>query len=104
MERWLPSRYFAFVIVAALLVLAASHWDEGGWWRFLAVSCAVLTAIGVVDLVQRRSTLRRNYPLLVHIRYFFERVRPMLRQYVVESDNEEVPFSHVLLAIVHERS
>jgi glutamate synthase domain-containing protein 2 len=104
MERWLPSRYFAFVIVAALLVLAASHWDEGGWWRLLAVSCAVLTAIGVVDLVQRRSTLRRNYPLLVHIRYFFERVRPMLRQYVVESDNEEVPFSHVQRAIVHQRS
>lgn len=104
MERWLPSRYLAFVIVAALFVLAASRWDEGGLWRFLAVSCAVLTAIGVYDLVQRRSTLRRNYPLLVHIRYFFERVRPMLRQYVVESDNEEVPFSHVQRAIVHQRS
>ena len=104
MERWLPSRYLAFVIVAALFVLAASRWEEGGLWRFLAVSCAVLSAIGVYDLVQRRSTLRRNYPLLVHIRYFFERVRPMLRQYVVESDNEEVPFSHVQRAIVHQRS
>jgi glutamate synthase domain-containing protein 2 len=104
MERWLPSRYLAFVIVAVLFVLAISRWDEGLSWQLLTVSCAVLTAIGVYDLVQRRSTLRRNYPLLVHIRYFFERVRPMLRQYVVESDNEEVPFSHVQRAIVHQRS
>ncbi|MGH8172085.1 MAG: FMN-binding glutamate synthase family protein [Rhodanobacteraceae bacterium] len=104
MERWLPSRYLAFVIVVALLALAVWRWDSGEHWRWIAVACAALTAVGVVDLLQRRSALRRNYPILVHIRYFFERVRPMLRQYVVESDNEEVPFSHVQRAIVHQRS
>jgi len=104
MERWLPSRYFAFLTVAALLVLAVVRWDDALGWRLLAVLCAVLTAVGISDLVQKTSTLRRNYPLLVHVRYFFEKIRPMLRQYIVESDNEEVPFSHVQRAIVHQRS
>ena len=99
MERWLPSRYFAFLTVAALLVLAVVRWDDALGWRLLAVLCAVLTAVGISDLVQKTSTLRRNYPLLVHVRYFFEKIRPMLRQYIVESDNEEVPFSNVQRAI-----
>jgi glutamate synthase domain-containing protein 2 len=70
----------------------------------LAVAAGLLVAVGVADLLQRRSTLRRNYPILAHLRFFFEFVRPMLRQYVVESDNEEVPFSQVQRALVYRRA
>src|SRR5689334_21004810 len=104
MDKWLPSRYLALAIVAGALVLSLMRWPDGETWQVLAAIFGVLTAIGFVDLVQRRSTLRRNYPLLAHIRFFFEGVRPMLRQYVVESDNEEVPFSHVQRAIVKQRA
>ena len=104
MDKWLPTRYLALAIVAAAFVLALLRWPDGETWHVLAAIFGVLTAIGFVDLVQRRSTLRRNYPLLAHIRFFFEGVRPMLRQYVVESDNEEVPFSHVQRAIVKQRA
>jgi glutamate synthase domain-containing protein 2 len=48
--------------------------------------------------------LRRNYPITAHIRTFFEFFRPMLRQYIVESDTEEVPFSHVQRSIVYQRA
>ena len=104
MEKWLPSRYLGFAVAAALFVLAALRWRDGTGWQVLAVAFGVLTALGVVDLAQKRSTLRRNYPLLAHIRFFFEYVRPMLRQYIVESDNEEVPFSNVQRAIVKQRA
>lgn len=104
MENWFPSRYLAFAVVACLFVLAVVRWDGGAAWQALAAVSGVLTAIGIADLVQTRSTLRRNYPVLAHIRFFFEHVRPMLRQYVVESDNEEVPFSHVQRAIVKQRA
>src|SRR6185312_14603708 len=87
-----------------LFALALSNWQDGMAWRVLAVLFGTLTAIGVVDLAQKHSTLRRNYPLMAHIRYFFEYVRPMLRQYIVESDNEEVPFSNVQRTIVHQRA
>ena len=104
MEKWLPSRYLGFAAAVGLLVLAALHWRDGNGWRLLAFVFGALTAIGVVDLVQKHSTLRRNYPLLAHIRFFFEYVRPMLRQYIVESDNEEVPFSNVQRTIVKQRA
>jgi len=54
--------------------------------------------------VQRKNTLRRNFPITAHIRTFFEFFRPMLRQYVVESDTEEVPFSHLQREIVYQRA
>jgi len=104
MEKLLPTRYLGLVAVLALLALAVARWPMGEGWKVLAVLSGALTAVGLVDLAQKRSTLRRNYPLLAHIRFFFEGIRPMLRQYVVESDNEEVPFSHVQRAIVKQRA
>jgi len=104
MERWLPSRYLAFVFAIVLTGVALMRWSDGAAWRIAAVTFGALTAFGLFDLVQKRSTLRRNYPLLAHIRFFFEYVRPMLRQYIVESDNEEVPFSTVQRAVVKQRA
>src|SRR5689334_186860 len=104
MDKWLPSRYFGFA--AALIAFAAglAYWPNGAAWRVLAIVAGVLVIMGAADLAQKHSTLRRNYPLLAHIRFFFEYVRPMLRQYIVESDNEEVPFSNVQRAIVKQRA
>jgi glutamate synthase domain-containing protein 2 len=104
MNRWFPTRYLGFVVAVVLFAVTLLRWSDGPPWPGFAVIFGVLTAIGVADLAQRRSTLRRNYPLLSHIRFFFEYVRPMLRQYIVESDNEEVPFSHVQRAVVKQRS
>ena len=100
MEKWLPSRYLGFAVALIAFAAGLAYWTNGAAWRVLAVVAGVLVVFGFVDLAQKHSTLRRNYPLLAHIRYFFEYVRPMLRQYVVESDNEEVPFSNVQRAIV----
>ncbi len=99
-----PGRYLAFAVCVVVCVLAFIGWQHSVSLRILAVVSALLVAVGVADLVQKRSTLRRNYPLLAHIRYFFETVRPMLRQYIVESDNEEVPFSHVQREVIYQRS
>lgn len=104
MEKWLPSRYLAFAACVLVCLLALIGWNHGIGAKLLALVSGVLVAIGVADLAQTRSTLRRNYPLISHIRFFFEFVRPMLRQYVVESDNEEVPFSHVQRAVVKQRA
>ncbi len=74
---------------------------EWGW--VLAVAGA-LAALGTWDLLQRRSTLRRNYPLLAHFRYGLESIGPEIRQYVIESDTEEAPFSRAQRALVYQRS
>ena len=104
MHRWPWSRYVPFALCVLALVLALAAWNSGISARVLALLSGALVALGVADLAQARSTLRRNYPLSAHVRFLFEFFRPMLRQYVVESDTDEVPFSHAQRLIVNQRA
>ncbi len=109
MQRLLPLRYIAFALcllacALALFMLAEGPHHNTIFWRCLAALSGALVVVGCVDMLQRRSTLRRNFPITAHIRTFFEFFRPMLRQYVVESDTDEVPFSHTERAIVYQRA
>lgn len=104
MKSPLPARYWFFVLVLVGTCIGIAQWGAGMGWRVLAVVAGALTALGVWDMAQRRKTLRRNFPILAHVRYFFEAIRPMMRQYVVEADDDEVPFSHDQRAIVYQRA
>ena len=100
----LPSRYVPFAGCIVVCVLALNFWYAGLGMRVLALLSGALVLVGVADLAQKRSTLRRNYPVSCHIRFLFEYFRPMLRQYIVEADNEEVPFSQAQRAVVYQRA
>ncbi len=63
-----------------------------------------LSALGLYDMTQRRHAVLRNYPILGHIRYFFEMIRPEIRQYLIEDDQDEVPFSRDARAVVYQRA
>ncbi len=54
---------------------------------------AILVAITAYDLIQRKHSILRNFPIIGHFRYWFETVGPELRQYIVTSNDEERPFS-----------
>jgi glutamate synthase domain-containing protein 2 len=98
------SRYAAYiasiVLTLASLLLARS---QPGWWWSVAIFAA-LALLGTLDLLQRKSTLRRNYPLLAHFRYGLESIGPEMRQYFIESDLAEVPFSREQRALVYQRA
>jgi len=101
----LPLRYSALVCSIFLLiggVLAARLAAPG--WAALALVAGTLTALGIYDLLQSQHSLRRNYPLLAHFRFMFEAIRPEIRQYFVESDNEAVPFSRAQRSLVYQRA
>jgi hypothetical protein len=55
---------------------------------FIAVFalCAILSAVGIWDLVQSKHSVRRNYPILANIRFMLEKIRPEIRQYFLESE------------------
>ena len=97
-------RYAAYVVSLLLLAaaIAAAAWNRDHAW--LALLAAVPAAVGTIDLLQRRSTLRRNYPLLAHFRYGLESIGPEMRQYFIESDTAEVPFSRQQRALVYQRA
>ena len=88
----------ALTLVSLLLALRFPGW----WWG--VAGFGALAVLGTVDLLQTRSTLRRNYPILAHFRYGLESIGPEMRQYFIESDLAEVPFSREQRALVYQRA
>jgi glutamate synthase domain-containing protein 2 len=98
------NRYSVFV--CCLLLAALSLWllpRASAWWP-LAVLAIGLGVIGSYDLLQTRRAVLRNYPLIGHIRYFVESIRPEIRQYLLEGDDEKLPFSRAQRSLVYQRA
>ena len=97
-------RYTTFIVcvLATIAALIAAGWHSGFLW--LAAATGFLSLVGVRDMLQKKHAILRNYPILGHIRYFFELIRPEIRQYLLESDKEEVPFSREARNIVYQRA
>ena len=104
LDRHFPIRYLTMTLAAALAMLGCFAWvgfDRLGWLALLGVAAFV---IGARDLLQVKKALLRNYPIIGHIRYLLEWVRPEIRQYFLESDREAVPFSRQQRSLVYQRS
>lgn len=99
-----PFRYTVFVasIASFLITLPLSLYLNG--WYLLPVLFAAMALLGTRDMVQNTHTVSRNYPILAHFRYFFESIGPEIRQYFIESDTEERPFSREQRTIIYQRA
>lgn len=72
-------------------------------WVLLGVSL-FFSVLGLHDITQKRHAILRNYPIGGHIRFLLENFRPEIRQYFLEGDQEEVPFSRQQRSIVYQRA
>ncbi len=99
-----PIRYtvFGLCVIGALLTLfTLIGFGQGGW--LLPVFLA-LSGLGLYDVMQTKRSILRNYPVIGHIRFILEFVRPEMRQYFLESDNEATPFSRAQRSLVYQRA
>ena len=105
MSRLPPLRYLPLLLVSggALLTAGLGLLATPGWFA-AAAPLGLLTALGITDLMQRRRSLRRNYPLLAHLRFALESIGPEIRQYFIEADTDERPFSREQRAVVYQRA
>jgi glutamate synthase domain-containing protein 2 len=104
LNRVFPVRYFAWLASGVGLLLATfTHvaFGVGGGW---ALACLFLVALGWRDMRQARHAVLRNYPVIGHLRFLFEYIRPEMRQYFIESDNEAAPFSRQQRSLVYQRA
>jgi glutamate synthase domain-containing protein 2 len=63
---------------------------------FIFVVGLVLLAIiitFIIDITQSRHAIRRNFPVIGHFRYGFEKLGEFFRQYFFAMDREELPFN-----------
>ena len=98
---------FAALATATLLaivavVLAAAVGGVG--WIIVACVFGAVAAVGVHDLVQRRHSILRNYPILGHARFAMEAIRPELQQYFIERNYDGRPYDRDTRTSIYERA
>ncbi|PID46557.1 MAG: FMN-binding glutamate synthase family protein [Proteobacteria bacterium] len=71
-------------------------------WLFLIIGPLVL--LGVYDMAQKRRSLLRLYPVIGHIRYMLESIRPEIQQYFIESDIDGRPISREFRSLIYQRA
>jgi glutamate synthase domain-containing protein 2 len=62
---------------------------------------AAVVVLFVRDVTQKQHTVLRNYPLIGHFRYWFEKLGEYFRQYFFANDREEMPFNRATRAWVY---
>ncbi|MGG4604256.1 FMN-binding glutamate synthase family protein [Paenalcaligenes sp. Me131] len=101
----LLTRYTAlYVVFLGTVVFTILSITNTAWWLILALPFIGLSILGLVDLKQTRHAIRRNYPVIGNLRFLFEFIRPEIRQYFIEGDNQESPFSRAERSLVYQRA
>jgi glutamate synthase domain-containing protein 2 len=89
-------------VIGALFAVVALVWH--GWWALPAALVLALAALGTRDLLQTKHAILRLYPILGHVRFLAEFIRPEIRQYFIESNTEASPFDRETRDLVYERA
>lgn len=95
------------IFIASALVLTAlfgglSFYSLHWLWAFVLVGPLVI--LGLFDMFQKEHAIRRNFPVIGNLRYFFESIRPEIMQYFVETDTEGRPVDRINRSLVYERA
>jgi glutamate synthase domain-containing protein 2 len=94
---WLASG-LGFAAIAAGTVLVSPFCLAG------LVVMAPLFFLGLHDIKQPKRAILRNYPVVGHLRYLFEAVRPELQQYFIEQNLEGRPLNREERSVVYARA
>jgi hypothetical protein len=76
------------VSVISSVILISIFWAPVLWSLVLFVP---LIYLGVSDILQKKHTIKNNFPLIGRFRYILEEFRPEIMQYFVETDTEGTP-------------
>lgn len=91
----------SFVIVFALLIAWTMIWKPAAWSFLIVVP---IYAVGFYDLVQKKHSIVRNYPVFGHLRFLMEELRPKIYQYFIESDTNGTPFNRQNRSVIYQRA
>lgn len=96
-RQWYIGFGIALLVICALFTMLQSiKW-------FIAFLIPIII-VWIYDLVQKKHTILRNFPVLGHVRYFLEFLRPEIQQYFIATDESELPFNRETRSLVYERS
>jgi glutamate synthase domain-containing protein 2 len=91
------------IILINVIIIRQGYTGDGIWYLALIVTLPLLV-LAVSNVRQGRHAILRNFPVIGYLRYFFESVRPEIRQYFFESDLDGKPFNRRQRSIVYQRA
>ncbi len=94
--------FIVIAILASLVTMLLGQFWVYAYWLFIII--IPLIVLGIHDMMQVRHTLLQIYPVIGHIRYLFEMIRPEIQQYFVESDTDGQPVNREFRALVYQRA
>jgi len=101
-------RYVSLTLALMLTCgLAVALNAAPGAWAWLLPGLMVaggLSALGLRDLFHPTHAILRNYPIIAHLRFILEGIRPEMRQYFFEDEKHGTPFSRDKRAVVYQRA
>ncbi len=89
-------------LIVTLVVGGLAYFWLAALWAFVLIGPIIL--LGLADLQQRSRAVIRNFPVIGHLRYWMEAIRPEIQQYFVESDTSGKPFSREYRSVAYQRS
>ncbi|RYE64718.1 MAG: FMN-binding glutamate synthase family protein [Oxalobacteraceae bacterium] len=95
---------FTVLGISLIMAVVSGLYLPAPWAIPLFAASATLSAMGLYDLAQPLHSVRRNYPIIGRLRWFFEEIRPEIRQYLIESDGDKTPFSRSQRSLVYARA
>ncbi len=105
LRQLIPYRYFTWLGSGiAFLISLYLLWRNPLIGTVPVFITGALTALGFLDYFQTKQAIRRNYPIIAHIRFLLEFIRPEIRQYFLESENEKIPFSRAQRSLAYQRA
>ncbi len=94
-----------FVVIALTTTALIAFWaskNPNAWWSMVVLGPVFM--IGVVDIMQSKHTIRKNFPVIGHFRYMLESIRPEIMQYFVETDTEGRPINRIFRSLIYQRA
>ncbi len=95
---------FLISMVPIWLVIYAMGYFMNSGFYYLYMIVLPIHFLGIYDMLQRKHTILRNYPVLGHFRYLLESIRPEIQQYFIERFNDGTPFSREQRSVVYQRA
>lgn len=94
--------FLVFSVGSVLLCVALGMVVQQFFWMLLPLLS--LIGVGLYDMVQKKHTIWRNFPLVGRGRMLVEILRPPFHQYFIESETDGRPVSRMFRSVVYQRA
>ncbi|NIG56871.1 FMN-binding glutamate synthase family protein [Chitinophaga sp. Cy-1792] len=94
--------FITFSVVSLLAVIVLGFLFPWIWWLLVLLIPVII--MGMMDMLQTKHAIIRNYPVVGRMRYWMEAMRPKVHQYFVESDIDGRPINRIDRSTVYQRA